>query len=122
MSVVFPQPMGELIRACSCSFLVKQEPFHCINIKSRDSSSIRYWKLFRCSILRTGVDFFKIVSGSMMDEIIWLFDFLPVNLLTVSHQPLEPFLCLKKMKAHCQMQHLFWYSFSSSFEFQAYCH
>ena len=60
MSIVFPQPMGELIRACSCSFLVKQEPFHCINIKSRDSSSIRYWKLFRCSILRTGVDFFKI--------------------------------------------------------------
>ena len=39
MSIVFPQPMGELIRACSCSFLVKQEPFHCINIKSRDSSS-----------------------------------------------------------------------------------
>ena len=54
MSIVFPQPMGELIRACSCSFLVKQEPFHCINIKSRDSSS------FRCSMLRTGVDFFKI--------------------------------------------------------------
>ena len=26
------------------------------------------------------------------------------------------------MKAHRQMQHLFWYSFSSSFEFQADCH
>jgi len=60
MSIVFPQPMRELIRACSGSFLVKQEPIDCINIKIRDSSAIRYWKLFRCSILRTGVDFFTI--------------------------------------------------------------
>ena len=42
VSIVFPQPTGELIRACSGSFLVKQEPFDCVNNKSRDSSSIRY--------------------------------------------------------------------------------
>ena len=60
MSIVFPQPMRELIKACSGSFLVKQEPNDCINVKIRDSIAIRYWKLFRCSILRTGVDFFKI--------------------------------------------------------------
>ena len=35
-----------------------------------------------------------LVSGSMMDEIIWLFLFLPVILLTVFQQPLVLFLCL----------------------------
>ena len=100
MSIVFPQPMGELIRACSGLFLVKQEPFDCINIKSRDSSSIRYWKLFRCSILRTGVDFFKIGIDSFQfddgrDHLVIRFSASYLQLLTVSHQPLEPFLCLK---------------------------
>ena len=60
MSIVFPQPMGELIRAYSSLFLVKQEPLDCINTKSRDSCFIRYWTLLRCSIQRTGVDFFEI--------------------------------------------------------------
>ena len=41
VSIVFPQPMGELIRVCSASFRVKQEQF---DIKIRDSSSSRSLK------------------------------------------------------------------------------
>ena len=64
VSIIFPQPMEELIRVCSSSFMVKQELFDCMNIKSRDSSSIEYWKLFRRSMLMTGVDLFEIEIDS----------------------------------------------------------